>query len=90
MALVRIPTPLRPLARGEAEIQVAAATVGEALGAVVTRHPALRRHLFAEDGALREYVNAFRNERDIRELEGVATALDPDDDVILLPSIAGG
>ncbi|HSM08892.1 MAG TPA: ubiquitin-like small modifier protein 1 [Gemmatimonadota bacterium] len=87
---VRLPTPLRPLADGRAEVEVPADTVGEALSTLVARYPTLRRHLYDEDGALRDYVNAFVNEDDVRVLDGSATKLAPGDRLTILPSIAGG
>ncbi len=87
---VRIPGPLRELAGGSAELSVGAATLADALDEILDRHPALRRHLRTEAGALREHVNVFRNEEDIRFLDGEATALEPGDDVTIVPSIAGG
>ncbi len=87
---VTIPGPLRALAGGEAEVEVRADTVGEALDAVLERHPALRRHLRTEAGALREHINVFVNEADIRTLAGESTAVSASDAVTIVPSIAGG
>lgn len=89
-ATIRIPTPLRSYVDGQAEVTVAGATVGEALDALVERYPRLKRHLFADDGKLRNFVNAYVNENDIRHLEGVATPVADGDSVTLVPSIAGG
>jgi molybdopterin converting factor small subunit len=87
---VRLPTPLRAFAEGRAEVEVPAETVGEALSTLAARYPTLRRHLYGENGALRDYVNAFVNEDDVRVLDGAATRLAPGDRVTILPSIAGG
>ena len=87
---VRIPGPLRDLTGGSEQVVAAARTVGAALDEVLLRHPALRRHLRTESGALREHVNVFRNEQDTRFLDGEATLLEPGDEVTIVPSIAGG
>lgn len=87
---VRIPGPLRPLSSGADEVAVTAKTVGDALDAVMAMHPGLRRHLRAEDGSLREHVNVFRNEDDVRYLDGERTAVTEGDTVTIVPSIAGG
>lgn len=89
-AVVRIPGPLRPLAAGADEVSVTARTVGDALDGVMAVHPGLRRHLRAEDGSLREHVNVFRNEEDVRYLDGERTAVAEGDAVTIVPSIAGG
>ncbi len=87
---IRVPGPLRPLADGRAEVVVPAGTVGDALDALVRRHPGLRRHLRTEAGALREHVNIFLNDDDVRYLAGEATPASPGDVVTVVPSIAGG
>lgn len=87
---VRIPGPLRPLAAGADEVPVTARTVGDALDQVMVAHPGLRRHLRAEDGSLREHVNVFRNEEDVRYLDGERTVVAEGDAVTIVPSIAGG
>lgn len=89
-ATIRIPTPLRSYVDGQAEVPVSGATVGEALDVLVERYPRLKRHLFADDGKLRNFVNAYVNEHDIRHLEGTATPVAEGDSVTLVPSIAGG
>ncbi|MFP3854061.1 MAG: ubiquitin-like small modifier protein 1 [Anaerolineales bacterium] len=90
MSTVRIPTPLRPYAEGQKEIDVQAETVGGALDDLTRQHPGLRQHLYDEEGQLRAYVNVFLNEDDIRGLDGSETPLDPDDRITIVPSIAGG
>jgi adenylyltransferase/sulfurtransferase len=82
--------PLRHCADGKTELAVQARTVGEALEEAVTKHPALRRHLYAEDGLIRGYVNIFLNDEDIRQLSGEATVVGAGDQVLVVPSIAGG
>src|SRR3972149_11663972 len=90
MSTVRIPTPLRPYTDGHKEIECAGASVSAALQDLTARFPALAPHLFNGDGHLRPYVNVFVNDLDIRSLQGEATALTPDDRVMIVPSIAGG
>lgn len=90
MSSVRIPTPLRPYADGQREIQVQADTVGGALDQLAADYPAMRKHLFDEDGAVRQYVNLFLNEDDVRGLQGADTPIDEDDRLTIVPSIAGG
>ncbi|RME08905.1 MAG: molybdopterin synthase sulfur carrier subunit, partial [Anaerolineae bacterium] len=59
MPTLKIPTPLRPYAGGQAEITVQGSTVGEALADLVAQHPELKKHIFSEDGDLRPFVNLF-------------------------------
>ncbi len=87
---VLLPTPLRPYAGGADSVDVEASSVRNALDALVSRHQQLRRHLLDESGALRNFVNVYVNEDDIRFLGREETPLKPGDVVSIIPSIAGG
>jgi molybdopterin converting factor small subunit len=89
MASIKIPTPLRVYTDNEAKVTVAGATVQEALSNLVSIYPELNTHLFA-DGKLRNFVNVFLGDEDIRFLDGVDTELDANADLRIIPSIAGG
>lgn len=90
MATIRLPTPLRPYAGGQTEIEVTGGTVSEALESLFGSHPALRPHLVNEENQLRPFVNLFLGEDNVNDLEGLRTKLQPGDRLMLLPSIAGG
>ncbi len=90
MPTIRIPTPLRQYTGGAAEIAVEGADVGKALNALAAQHPALRTHLYTDDGDLRAFINVFLNDEDVRHLQGPATPLRTDDQLRIIPSIAGG
>jgi sulfur-carrier protein len=90
MVNLRIPTPLRSYTNGQSEIRVQGVTVGEAMNDLTLQFPALRPHLYSDDGRLRAFVNLYLNDEDIRQLQGVATQLNEGDRLMLIPSIAGG
>ncbi len=90
MATVLIPAPLRRLTGGQARIRVAASTVAELLERLEAAHPGLRSYLCDESGQLRAYVNLFVNSTEVRQLNGLATPLGPDDEVTIIPAMAGG
>lgn len=91
MATIRIPTPLRPYTGGNERVTVSGATVQEALADLTARYPELRPHLFdGDNGKLRSFVNVFLGEEDVRYLQGAETAINPDDQLMIIPSIAGG
>jgi molybdopterin converting factor small subunit/catechol 2,3-dioxygenase-like lactoylglutathione lyase family enzyme len=90
MPTIRIPAPLRQYTAGAAEIAVAGADVGAALNALAALHPALKPHLFTDQGELRAFVNVFLKDEDVRHLQGPATPLQTDDQVRIIHSIAGG
>jgi adenylyltransferase/sulfurtransferase len=69
---------------------VHAKTVGEALQSLVAATPALRPHLYADDGSLRGFVNVFLGDRDVRTLGGLDAALADGATLVIVPSVAGG
>lgn len=85
-----IPTPLRQYAGKQAAVELAGTTVGEALGALISQHPDLRRHLFTDDGKLRSFVNVYVNDEDIRYLQRENTPVSDADTLAIVPSVAGG
>ena len=85
-----IPTPLRAYAGKQETIELQAATVGEALAALTAQYPELKKHLYAEDGRLRSFVNVYVNDEDVRYLQKDKTQLNDGDTVSIVPSIAGG
>ena len=88
--LVRIPTPLRALTKGSAEVQVAGQTVGDLVDSLEGQFPGMRERLVDETGELRRFINVYVNEEDIRFLDGKKTALKEGDHVSIVPAIAGG
>jgi sulfur-carrier protein len=89
MAVVRIPTPLRPHAGGCDRVEAAGSTVGDILAHLSTLYPALRERLFDGD-ELRRFVNVYVNDEDIRYLEELATPVAATDEVSIIPAVAGG
>ena len=87
---ITIPTPLRQFADGQSEIQIDARTAGEALDKLTSTHTELRRHLFNDQNALRNFVNVYVNDEDIRHADGPDTPVKEGDTILIVPSIAGG
>jgi molybdopterin converting factor small subunit len=87
---IHIPTPLRRFTAENGEVQVEGGTVGDALRDLTRRYPALERHLYNDQGALRSFVNIFLNDEDVRHLERDGTAVKAGDTLSIIPSIAGG
>ena len=90
MAAVRVPTQLRTLSGGEAEVVVNGSTVGEVLSGLETAHPGFRDRLFDESGQLRRFVNVFVADEDVRFLQGLDTTVDDTQTVSIIPAVAGG
>ncbi|MDX1568126.1 MAG: MoaD/ThiS family protein, partial [Longimicrobiales bacterium] len=71
-------------------ISVSADTVDDAFEKAVEQYPELAQHIYDDDGQLRNFVNAYLNEEDIRELDGGSTSVSDGDTIVIVPSIAGG
>jgi sulfur-carrier protein len=90
MATVRIPTQLRTLSGGTAEVSVDGGTVGEVLAGLEQAHPGFQARLFDEGGQLRRFVNVFVADEDVRFLKGLDTAVTDGQTVSIIPAVAGG
>ncbi len=89
---MRLPAYLRAFANGRAEVELsgAPATVGEALALLFARHPALQDRVVTELGEVRAHVNVFAGDEAIRFTGGLATPLQADAVVTILPAVSGG
>jgi adenylyltransferase/sulfurtransferase len=87
---IAIPAPLRQFAGGQSQLTVEAKTAGEALDQLTSTHSALRRHLFNDQNTLRNFVNVYLNDEDIRHASGPDTPVKDGDTIMIVPSIAGG
>jgi molybdopterin converting factor small subunit len=87
---VRIPTQLRELSGGAAEVTAEGATVAGVLADLEGRHAGFRERLFDDQGELRRFVNVFVADEDIRFLDGVDTAVADGATVSIIPAVAGG
>ena len=90
MPVVRIPTPLRSLTKGSAEVHAKGGTVDDVVHDLERQFPGFRERLMDEQGELRRFINVYVNEEDVRFLEGRTTALKEGDTVSIVPAIAGG
>jgi len=87
---VRIPTPLRSLTGGHAEVPAKGETVNDLIDDLARQFPGLKERLVDDRGAIRRFINVYVNEEDIRFLQGGETTLKDGDHVSIVPAIAGG
>lgn len=87
---LHVPTPLRPYSDGRSDVALEASSVAELLDRLQAMYPVLVQHIRTRDDDLRPYVNVFVRQTDIRTLDGLATALEDGDEVVVMPSVAGG
>ena len=87
---VNIPTALKQYAGDQIEIELGGNTVGGLLGSLTDQFPELKKHLYNDRGELRNFVNVYLNDEDIRYLKGEETAVHEGDEVMIVPAVAGG
>ena len=90
MTQINIPTPLRSFVENNESLNYKVQTLRELLIVMTDQYPKIKYNLFNNDGTLRKYINIFVNDTDIRDLNGIDTELKNDDEVSLIPAIAGG
>ena len=88
---VRIPTPLRPVTSGQAEVKIEGATVGEVLRKMDAQFQGFGERVLEDDRKnVKRFINVFVNEDSIRDKKDLETEVKPGDTISILPSIAGG
>jgi len=87
---VKLPTMLRAQADGQGTVAVDGETVGAVFTALVERYPGLRDNLLDAAGGLHKFVNVYKDDDDIRYLEGFETKVASGDVLSILPAVAGG
>lgn len=87
---VRIPTTLRPLSGGNAQVQLEGATLSEVIANLDAAHPGFRDRLLDDAGVQRRFVNLFVADDDVRYLQGLDTPVPDGATVSIIPAVAGG
>ncbi len=87
-----IPGPLRPFTDGQSEVALStpAATVREALDVLGSLYPGIRDRVMTEQGAVREHINIFVGNEDVRYTGGLNTPLPSAAAISIVPAISGG
>jgi sulfur-carrier protein len=90
MPQFRIPGPLRRLSGGQITVEVAATDLGSAIDALDARYPGFRDRLLDEKGELRQFVNVYVNDEDVRLGPGLGAKVSDKDEISIVPAVAGG
>jgi molybdopterin synthase sulfur carrier subunit len=67
---IEIPTAFRRFTDGAPKVDCSAHTIAEALAELTARYPELSRHVRDDNGQIRQFLNVYLNEEDIRFLGG--------------------
>ena len=87
---ILVPAALRAYTERQAEIEVEGSTAGEAIADLAAKYPDIRKHIYKDDDNLRDFINVFIGDTNIKELNGLKTQIKDGDSVMLVPAIAGG
>jgi len=89
---VYIPGALREFSEGRSEVEIAGspATLADALLALWIIFPGMRDRVATETGEIREHINIFIGEEDIRFTGGLASEIPANAEISIVPSITGG
>ena len=90
MAQFRIPGPLRRLSEGQITVAVEASDLGAAIEALDARYPGFRDRLLDDKGELRQFVNVYLNDEDVRLGPGLKAKVTDNDEISIVPAVAGG
>ena len=87
---IHVPGPLRAYCSGVEQLSISARTVRAVLEDLERSQSALYRNVCDETGTVRRHLNVFVNSDNVRDLDGIDTALTPGDVVTILPAVSGG
>jgi len=87
-----IPGPLRSFAEGKSRIFIeeSPATLAVALEALWKLYPGIRDRMATEQGQIREHINVFVGNEDIRYTGGLQTPIRGGAEITIIPAISGG
>ena len=88
--IIEIPTAFRRFTDGQPKVDCSAVTIAEAFNELTAKFPDLGRHVRDDQGQIRQFLNVYLNDEDIRFLGGESCSIKDGDRVLLVPSIAGG
>lgn len=90
MATIFVPTPMRKVTGGNGKIQIHASTLQEAIDHADAEYPGFRDRVLDNQGEIKRFINVFINGIDVRKLQGRDTPVHDNDEVAVIPAMAGG
>jgi molybdopterin converting factor small subunit len=87
-----IPGALREFTAGHSRVQIEASpsTLADALSALWTLYPGVRDRIATEQGQVREHVNIFFGDENVRYTGGLASPISANCEISIVPAVSGG
>jgi len=87
-----IPGALREFTSGRREIRFeqSPGILSDALSLLYSLHPGVRDRVINEQGQVREHINIFVGEENMRYTGGLASILPPNSEISIVPAVSGG
>ncbi len=88
--LIEIPSALKQYVNNQDEVEVDGSSVEEVLNSLCKQFTELKPNLFDGDGKVRNFINVYLNDDDIRYADGMKSVVKDGDSIQIVPSISGG
>jgi len=87
-----IPGALREFTGGRSRVEIehSPATLAEALSALWTLYPGVRDRITTEQGQVREHINIFIGDENMRYTGGLASPVSAGCEISIVPAVSGG
>ena len=87
-----IPGALREFTAGHSrvEIEQSPTSLADALSALWTLYPGVRDRIVTEQGQVREHINIFIGDENIRYTGGLASPISAGSEISIVPAVSGG
>ena len=88
--VIEIPSALKQYVNNQDEVEVQASSVEEAFESLCSDYVELKPNLFDDNGKVRNFINVYINDDDIRYSKGMSSSVEDGDCIQIVPSVAGG
>ena len=90
--ILNIPGALRVYTNGQHQVEIVSVpgTLRDVLLMLWSQYPGLRDRIATEQGEVREHINIFLGNENVRYLEGLATPVPDNVEITIVPAISGG
>jgi sulfur-carrier protein len=87
-----IPGALREFTAGRSKVEIkdSPGTLADALSVLCTLYPGVRDRIATEQGQVREHINIFIGDENVRYTGGLASPIPSGSEISIVPAVSGG